>query len=241
MRPLSVLIVDDETAACENMADILEMAGHRVTWSANPSQAWSRCQQQNERFDLAILDLKMPEMNGVELLKKLRGIQPELPAILTTAYTHTDDFKTEDRHLFEAVLSKPVDIELLLRRVKKKDFPLVICVDDDPEFCDTLAEILASQRIECICCHDFESARSQLADKDFDVALLDFRLPDTSGIDAAKSLQQINPRIKSFLITGYPTDIASREENIAEVGISQVFEKPLQPEELLRTIARLQP
>lgn len=239
MKPLTILIVDDEEAACENLADILELSGHEVTWSSSPAQACLLQESHKGRFDLAILDLKMPEMNGVQLLQKLRQRQPDLAAILTTAYGDQAEFSEEDRELFEDVISKPVDVRLLLERVQKKKFPLVICVDDDREYCDNLAEILANHRIDCECFHDFDSASQRLAQKVIDVALLDIRIPGTGGLDAARKLKLANPEITNILITGYPSDIPSPFESVSDLGIHCVIEKPLKPDQLLDSIANI--
>lgn len=238
MTELNILIVDDEAAICENMVDILELQGHRVDSFTCPVKALEHFGENSQAYDLVILDLRMPTMNGVELLKRFREIRPELPAILTTAYLDSDECTFQDRNLFETVLGKPVDVELLLRRVQTKEFPLVICVDDDIEFCENLREILETHRIRCECFQDFQTAQEELHRKQFDVALLDVRLPDVKISEAARSLKDLNPKIQSFLVTGFPDDV---REELEGLGIQLVFEKPIQPEELLNSISIVRP
>jgi two-component system chemotaxis response regulator CheY len=78
-----ILVVDDEEAVRYVFGRYLDMAGYRV--STAPGGAEALAQQQADRADLVITDFKMPGMNGDELLRRLRGADAALPAILISA------------------------------------------------------------------------------------------------------------------------------------------------------------
>jgi len=78
-----ILIVDDEAALRQTMARILQRAGYEVTTAAGGREALALVSAQT--FDLVYLDIRMPDMGGLELLDKIQVKYPELPIILFTA------------------------------------------------------------------------------------------------------------------------------------------------------------
>jgi DNA-binding NtrC family response regulator len=79
-----VLIVDDEPDMVDNCARILRRAGHRCLTTTDPHRALSLLE--SERPDLLLTDLKMPEIDGLTLLKKARELDPALPVVVITAF-----------------------------------------------------------------------------------------------------------------------------------------------------------
>ena len=63
-----VLIVDDDAVSCRLLSEVLTQDGVTVVWDTNPRQALTRIAE--ETIDLAVLDMRMPEMNGIELLRR---------------------------------------------------------------------------------------------------------------------------------------------------------------------------
>jgi len=80
----SVLIIDDEKVQAGILWEILSHEGFDVTTLTDPQQALSLVQKQS--FDLVITDLKMPKVDGLELLERLRKIQPDVTVVIMTAY-----------------------------------------------------------------------------------------------------------------------------------------------------------
>ncbi|MEK7714777.1 MAG: sigma-54 dependent transcriptional regulator [candidate division NC10 bacterium] len=84
MTASRVLVVDDEPDMVENCARILKKAGYQCLTATDPRQALA--QLDAERPDLLLTDLKMPGMDGMELLRRARELDPALPVILITAF-----------------------------------------------------------------------------------------------------------------------------------------------------------
>lgn len=80
-----ILVVDDEGVIREGLRRILERAGHLVTLALNGRQALDHMQK--EMFDLVISDLKMPGMGGLEVLRLIGRLQPEIPVLIITGYS----------------------------------------------------------------------------------------------------------------------------------------------------------
>ena len=78
------MIVDDEQQMRLAMGETLRRAGYSTSEVPSPIAAISMFSKQN--YDLVVSDIRMPEMNGIELLAKLKSINPQIPVIMVTAY-----------------------------------------------------------------------------------------------------------------------------------------------------------
>src|SRR5262245_64322368 len=83
-----VLVVDDDAVSCQLLGEVLQRDGLPVWWSTDAFEALERVRR--EPVDLAILDVRMPQMSGLELMRRLRERLPELPVIIMTAFGSID-------------------------------------------------------------------------------------------------------------------------------------------------------
>lgn len=113
----TILIVEDEEALREIFSDELSEAGYNVLSSSLAEDCFR--QLSTNKVDLLILDIKLPDLSGLELLEKIRKKYPDLPIIMATAY---DSFRT-DFAVWVANVSdyivKPVDLTVLKEKIKK--------------------------------------------------------------------------------------------------------------------------
>lgn len=79
-----ILVVDDEAGIRLLLQEFLKREGYETMLAANGQEALSFAQQ--ESFACALLDMRMPNMSGLELLEELKVLQPELPVMMMTAY-----------------------------------------------------------------------------------------------------------------------------------------------------------
>ncbi len=112
-----LLIVDDMIMACETLAEILSLDGYNVKTADSGMKALDIINK--EEINFVLTDIKMPKMNGVELLKEIKAVKPEIPVILMTAYS-SNQLLTEG---IEAgamqTLHKPLDINNLRMEIAK--------------------------------------------------------------------------------------------------------------------------
>lgn len=110
-----ILVIDDETDIRELMDAFLSSVGYEVCTAENGAAAVELAQR--EVFDLAITDLRMPGMSGVETLSALKRVDPGLPVVVVSGYVSDD----AAAHAHEAgaarIVGKPVDLDDLLRIV----------------------------------------------------------------------------------------------------------------------------
>jgi excisionase family DNA binding protein len=84
----NILVIDDDETICSLFRDTLEEAGHTVTTASESSKGLELVKEQD--YDLVLLDLKMPEMDGAELFRQIRVTKPELPVTIITGYPDSD-------------------------------------------------------------------------------------------------------------------------------------------------------
>jgi len=113
-----ILVVDDEENMRVLLKRVLGKEGYQVE-CADLGKTALRLAKDN-LFDLAIVDVCMPEMDGIEVLKKLKSINRQLPVIIISAYPSWGRKQTAERMGCAAYLSKPVDMKYLKQLIKKE-------------------------------------------------------------------------------------------------------------------------
>lgn len=111
-----ILIVDDEAALRQTMARILQRAGYEVTTSATANEGLTLAS--THPFDLVYLDIRMPDMSGLELLKILHEKYPDLPVILFTAQPDLNSAVEAVRSGATDYLLKPLKPQTVLERTE---------------------------------------------------------------------------------------------------------------------------
>jgi two-component system response regulator HydG len=114
--PVTILIVDDEPGMLITLKDILDALGYAVITVEDGYQAIEVVKK--ETIDVALMDFKMPGINGVETFKQIEKIDPSIKTIFITAYY---DERILSEALAEGVIgicNKPLDIPQLLDHIK---------------------------------------------------------------------------------------------------------------------------
>ncbi|HEX9271442.1 MAG TPA: response regulator [Candidatus Binatia bacterium] len=110
--PISILAVDDEQNLLELLITVLGKRGFKVKTALNGIEALRLVDQ--ESFQLALLDLKMGPVNGVQLLKEIKDRRPIIKVIMMTAYPTNETRMQASANGASAYLTKPVDIQKLV-------------------------------------------------------------------------------------------------------------------------------
>lgn len=115
---MRVLLVDDEEQLVSTLAERLIIRGFEARWVTSSMAALELVK--TEVFDLAILDVKIPKINGLELKKRLHILQPEMKFLFLTGHGSEDDFRIGAAEAGEDFyLVKPVQIESLLEKMNE--------------------------------------------------------------------------------------------------------------------------
>jgi len=111
-----VFIIDDESAVCDAIARTLQGVGIKVLCFSNPATCLAKLRSQ--RCNLLVADLKMPEMDGIELLKEVKRLTPWVPVLIMSGY---GDIPTAIRAIKEGAvdfIEKPLDKASFICKVR---------------------------------------------------------------------------------------------------------------------------
>lgn len=114
MKP--VLIIDDEREICDSISMILEYEGYAVDSTTSASEGLKKFSEQD--FSAVLLDIQMPEMNGFEVLKKIKEIKPSASVIIISAHGSVENAIKATRLGAFDFLEKPIDRDKLLISVR---------------------------------------------------------------------------------------------------------------------------
>jgi len=230
-----ILVVDDEPDICENLRDILLDCGYRVDVAADGQAALELLAR--GAYDIALIDLKMPGMDGVELCRRIRDHRTGTVGMILSAYVGPEAAAEAVAAGAWRVLAKPIDpVELMGLIETALDTPLVMVVDDDRDLCGALRDSLIEHGFRVSEAHSAGEAAHHLRGGAPHVVLIDLKLEDADGLDVFRQVQSRSPAARSILITAFRDEMASRIGQALELGATSVHYKPFEPARLIESI-----
>src|ERR671933_408367 len=113
----NLLIVDDEQGMRQLLTHVFGRAGHAVRAAENGAKALELLRQ--EPADLIVSDVKMPDMNGIELLRKVREFLPDVGVVMMTAFATVETAREAFKLGADDFIQKPFDVEEMKLIVEK--------------------------------------------------------------------------------------------------------------------------
>lgn len=238
MKSMQVFIVDDDPDFAEGVTLMLELAGHEVTTARSGEEAVRMFTER--QFDVTLMDIRMPGMNGHESLQALRRIRPDARVIMMTAYSVEDLIRQSLADGALGVLHKPIDSESLLKALRDANPAGVILVaDDDPDFSQAMESTLAGAGYQVRIAGSGPEAVDLVLSGSFDVLLLDLRMPVLGGLEVYRELLRQGRSLPTIVMTGYEVEEAESIEQLRELSAKTCLVKPFGSEELLQAVGAL--
>ena len=234
----SLLVVDDDVDTCHNLSDILSDLGYHVDIAHDGPSALEMVRK--KAYDIALLDLKMPGMDGLELYRRIKELQAGTVAMVVTAYATSETAAAALTAGAWQVLSKPVDFPKMLALVDEAlGQPLVMVVDDDPDLCANLWDLLRERGYRVCLAHDETQAAERLRGRGYRVVLIDMKLPNGDGASVFQLVRETNPQARTILITGHRSEMDQLVQRVVDAGADAVCYKPFDMPRLLDTLNHL--
>ncbi|MBI3329211.1 MAG: response regulator [Nitrospinae bacterium] len=243
----TILLVDDERLLCDLLQDFFTEAGHQVWTAYTGEDALQLFRQQ--RPQVTILDLILPDLDGVTVLRELRTMDATAPVIAVTAFTGLyPDLEQAVLTLgVSALLPKDIDLETLLQAVTQaRPLPArtvttppsaapeaparILVVDDEPAFRTLLDEFLTQEGYRVWTAADGEEALQLVSETQPHLVLLDLKLPKLNGLTVLRRLAKECRELGVIVITGHPSDASVQEA--MTFGSFDYFTKPVDLEPL---------
>jgi DNA-binding NtrC family response regulator len=232
---LKVLVVDDDRRMVKTICDILIAKGY----SAEPAYSGEEAVERVKTDALAcvLMDLKMEGMDGIETLKLLKEVAPDLPVVMMSAYATEEQVEEARRSGAYSLLTKPVDIQMvvsflsLLRKEKS-----ILVVDDDPAFCRTLKEILGARGYRVETEGDVGRVLGHMEKEYQLLVILDLKLNNANGMEVLGEIRSRYPTKPVVLVTGNRSEAAGSIEMGRRIGAYTCLYKPFESEEMIRII-----
>jgi len=257
-----VLLVDDEEDFLETMMERMQARGLDVSTTTSATDALKMVEEKS--YDAIIMDLMMPELEGIKALKALKDKRPELQIILLSGYVTLEQVIEAMRLGAIDFIEKPADLEALTEKIKeaqiqkkmilaekraveqtKKKYGTifkggmnmktrVLLVDDEKEFIQPLAERLAVRNYEVTTSLSGQDAINEITRYNFDVVILDVQMPGMDGIEALREIKRIKPLAEVIMLTAHGT-VESAIDGM-KLGALDYLMKPCDMEELVAKI-----
>lgn len=262
---IRTLIVDDDDDACQYAGLILDRLGvpHEYVTSGEAAlEAMGEAEDQENPFHLCLVDWKMPQMDGVEVTRKIREIfGKDTIVIIASAYDQEEVEMDGYDAGADYFIPKPMfqsSVYNILMKISKHSERLIPEVDNqmnDQTFSgkkaliaedvslnmEVAVELLKMVGVSCVCAEDGAIAvdifkRSK--EHEFDVIFLDINMPNMDGYEAARQLRALdredikNMPIYAMTANAFSEDIAAS----LEAGMNGHISKPIEPKVLYKTL-----
>jgi DNA-binding NtrC family response regulator len=200
-KKVNILLVDDNKKFLNSMAQRARMKGFNVFTALNGQQALEIAQKQH--VHAAVVDQRMPDMEGLEVIKKLQELSPDIKTILLTG--HGDEKLRKATGALNSAYFDKQDLGRFWTFLS--NLPLgsinILLVDDNPKFLNTLAERIRMKGYDPYTALNGHEAIDITKTTKIHLAVVDQRMPDMDGLEVIARLKELDAAIKTLLLTGH--------------------------------------
>ncbi|MGB2727197.1 MAG: response regulator [Halobacteriota archaeon] len=246
---MKVLIVDDEEKICKRLQRELQKEGYDIDYTTTSVGVLEKLMDAEKKdyaaYELLLLDLRMPEIDGLTLLKKIREAQLDLDVIIITAFGDVDKAIESIRLGAIDYLRKPISLEELRtaifrvqqKRAAEEKMPLehrILVVDDEKDVCKRIKRELEKVGYKVAVAHDGVKGLDYFKNNHVDLVLADIKMPRMNGLEMLEKCSEIKPDFVPIVITG----VGDYEKAIdaLKLGVFDYLKKPISLEELITTV-----
>ncbi|MBD3258417.1 response regulator, partial [candidate division GN15 bacterium] len=244
-----ILVVDDDPTLLNLLVDTLTSIGYESVAATDGIEAVEILQSEGQSpFDLMITDVKMPKMDGVGLLRRVRRVYPDMPVVFITGVAGPEIIAEASP---DGYLSKPFRIghleDLIQRTLAQKDpaqfnstpHPRRVLIDVTRENARlSLAEALSATNYLAFTVDDSEQALRELENGTFDAIITDLPQKPTESRAAVRKIRRSNPKLKLIGFGERTEKAPAPRERSASPGFSfdAWIESPLPSRDLVRLL-----
>jgi DNA-binding response OmpR family regulator len=231
-----ILIVDDDSDLADGLAEVLELQGYAVETAHNGLVALERCRAR--AFDLVLMDVRMPVMNGVDGFLEIRKIRPAARVIMMTGHQEPIVAKALEAGAL-GLLRKPFTADSLLAALKSAARPLAIVGEDDAVFVSKLGGELATRGYTAAVVETGDEAIERVTRGGIDILVMDFRLPVSYGLEVYQDLSKCGRPPATVIVTTLTTERWDAIDTLHRLAANEYLTKPVDPDALVVMVERM--
>ena len=258
------LVVDDDTNACRSIVKMLKDIGMHSEWCVSGKEAVLRAEdsfQDNDLFGLFLIDWLMPDVNGIEVARRIRRMVGEdVPILILTAYDWSDIEEEAKNAGVSGFVSKPLFLSDLRKIVSTyccphEEVPVkqepevsfvgksILLVEDNELNCEISREVLEDFGIKVHMAEDGSVALNMMKKAkpgDYDLILMDVQMPIMDGFEATRKIRALpDKRIAEIPIIAMTANAFAEDCQAAlDAGMNEHVTKPVDFDKLKVTLAK---
>lgn len=254
-----ILVIDDNKTNCTILKNQLEL------WKLIPILSESAAEgleilEKDNKIDLVLTDMHMPNMDGIDLAKSVKKYYPSLPVILLSSVG--DEYAKDNSQLFNSILNKPVKQHLLSKHIVNalqphghspaaekntqqklspnfsKEYPLEILVAEDTVVSQkVILKILSKLGYNPVLAENGAMAVDAASEKQYDLILMDMQMPEMDGLQATRLIRQ-NHENQPIIIALTANTMQGDQEECLNAGMNDFITKPVRIDELIGKLVK---
>jgi DNA-binding NtrC family response regulator len=185
-------------------------------------------------FDVVLMDIKMPGMDGVDAFKAMKAARPDIRVVLMTAYAGQDRIVEAEREGVVRVLPKPVNIQTLLGLLAATlgDQQPVLLIDHDVAFLKTMSQVLTLHGFEVVIAQDLFHAKHLMLQRRPLAVLLHVHMGVAAVREAVAAVHDVSPSVALILYSGHPGAEEEIERTLPAEWVHAYLQKPFAVEQV---------
>ncbi|OYD17078.1 hypothetical protein CH333_01970 [candidate division WOR-3 bacterium JGI_Cruoil_03_44_89] len=237
-KKISILVVDDDPGMRETMLDILDAVGYDAAAAEDGYRAIEMIRE--KAYDFALMDIKMPKINGVETFKEVKEIRPSTRVVMMTGYSVEDLVKEALEEGAYGIIYKPLDIQKIVDLIEKAEKGcFILVVDDDPATCETLKDVLQEKSYKVGVAHSGKEAIQFAKENDIDIIFIDVKMPVLNGLEIYLAIKEVNPNMTAVMMTGYREETAELVEEALKRAAYTCIYKPFDTDKVIALVEKI--
>ncbi len=247
MGKYKVLLLEDDDSAKKQLSKAISREGFEVIVAEDGKKGLEVFEK--ERPDIVITDINMPEVDGLEVLHRIKRMAPDTHVIMVTGFGELETIITVLREGALDYIKKPIDLDklsLALGRAKEKlehtkkypFYPGILIAEDDEDTRVRLKRVLEKEKWRVYEAKDGQEAVDEFDKQTIDVVLLDINMPKLNGVQALEKMRKSSngENFEAIILTGFGEEETAI--NALRCGALNYLKKPVDLDHLILNVER---